>query len=81
MLFLRLAMPTTKPNEEVVNSLKARLILHVCIFVYESVRAYSRPMSQEFFNGMMRMDDGNYRAKRPKLYTLKYKYRTITILF
>ena len=39
----------------------------LCMCLCVRVCAYARPMLQEFFNGMMRMDDGTYRAKRPRI--------------
>ena len=60
-------MPTSKPKEDIVNSLKAGLVLHMCMCLHENECGYARPILQEFFNGMMRMDDGSYRAKRPNI--------------
>ena len=43
----------------------------VNVLVHVRVCTYARPMWQEFFNDMMRKDDGCYRAKRPEyLFTL-----------
>lgn len=62
------AMPTTKPKGEVIEALKARLVLCLHLDVGSLIYIYMPTLLQDFFNRRMCSNEGSYRAQRPAHY-------------